>query len=162
MITSVGAFLDYFEGVRKRTLTFLKQIPPDRIDFTPYPGKFTFGDLVRHLASVEAMYARALLGGEWTYEGHGPEHGATLEAALAYLERQHALAMAQLRAAPDSLLQEKRPTLHGHPVRVWHLLMALAEHEVHHRAQVSQYLVALGQEAPMVFGLKIEQVKPLA
>ena len=36
--------------------------------------------------------------------------------------------------------------------------MAMAEHEVHHRSQVSQYLVALGVEPPQVFGLKIEQV----
>ncbi|MHB9144605.1 MAG: DinB family protein [Symbiobacteriia bacterium] len=158
MITSMASFLDYFEGVRKRTLSFLRRIPPNQMNFTPHPGKFTLGDLIRHLASVEAMYARALLGGDWTYEGHGPEHGATLEEALAYLDRQHRLAVAQLQAAPDGILETKRPTLHGYPVRVWHLLMAMAEHEVHHRSQVSQYLVALGLEAPQVFGLKIEEV----
>lgn len=74
----MASFLKYFEGVRKRTLSFVQRIPSDQVDFTPYPGRFTFGDLVRHLGSVEAMYARTILGADWTYEGHGPEHGANL------------------------------------------------------------------------------------
>lgn len=87
--------------------------------------------------------------------------GATLEQAIADLNRQHEAAMLRLRAAPPDVLATKRPTLQGHPVKGWHLLMAMAEHEVHHRSQVSQYLVALGLEAPQIFGLKIEQVEPL-
>lgn len=80
---------------------------------------------------------------------------------LPILNRQHEAAMLRLRAAPPDVLATKRPTLQGHPVKGWHLLMAMAEHEVHHRSQVSQYLVALGLEAPQIFGLKIEQVEPL-
>ncbi|MFZ5825112.1 MAG: DinB family protein [Bacillota bacterium] len=158
MITGVKPFADYFEGIRSRTLRFLDQIPPDQIDFAPHPGKFTLGDLVRHLASTEAMFTGAVLQGEWAYRGHGRKHGASLEEALRYLKRTHEDCMARLRAAPDDLLRAKRPTLHGYPVSAWHLLMAMAEHEAHHRSQVSQYLVALGVEPPQVFGLKIEQV----
>lgn len=159
MISTVTAFAGYFTGIRKRTLNYLHAVPAQQMDFSPHPGKFTLGDLIRHLGSTEAMFVGAVLDGRWAYGGHGRELGATLEAALAYLDRQHSEAMARLQAAPDTVLSAKVPTLQGHPVSGWHLLMAMAEHEVHHRSQIGQYLVALGLEPPQVFGLRIEQVE---
>jgi uncharacterized damage-inducible protein DinB len=155
----MSAFADYFDGIRKRTLKYIRRIPPDQMGFSPYPGKFTLGDLVRHLASTEAMFVRAVVaGGVWLYPGHEADKGETLEGALDYLNRKHEEAMAGLRGAGDELLTTKRPSLKGYPVQSWHLLMAMCEHETHHRAQISQYLVALGLETPQVFDLRIEQV----
>lgn len=158
MITDLRSFVDYFARIRKRTMHFLAHIPPDQVDFTPHPGKFTFGDLIRHLGSAEAMFTAAVLHGGWTYPGHQRALGPTYAAAVGYLERTHADCTARLLEAPAEVLTIKRQTYHGHPVSGWHLLMGMAEHEVHHRAQVSQYLVALGVEPPQVFGLRIEQV----
>jgi len=159
VITSTQAFADYFEGIRKRTVKFLNRIPADQMAFTPHPGKFTIGDLIRHLGATETMFVRAVLDGTWAYGGHGATLGETLEEALAYLRQQHEAAMVRLGSASPEVLMAKRPTLQGHPVSAWHLLMAMAEHEVHHRSQVSQYLVALGLQAPQIFGLHIEQVE---
>ena len=159
LISDIPAYIDYFEGIRKRTLNFLNCVPAERVDFSPHPGKFTFGDLIRHLASTEAMFVRAVVEGRWAYEGHGPELGGTLGEALEYLRRRHGGAIAQLRDAPPEVLTVRRPTLQGPPTSGWRLLMAMAEHEIHHRSQVSQYLVALGFEPPQIFGLRIEQTE---
>lgn len=161
LISDIAAYIDYFEGLRKRTMNFLSHVPADRVDFSPHPGKFTFGDLIRHLASTEAMFVRAVVEGRWAYEGHGPQLGWTLAEALEYLRQRHGQAIAQLQDAPPEVLTIKRPTLQGYPTSGWHLLMAMAEHEVHHRSQVSQYLVALGLEPPQIFGLRIEHTEPL-
>jgi uncharacterized damage-inducible protein DinB len=158
MITSLPDFVRYFEGVRERTLRFIAPIPPEQIDFAPHAGKFSFGDLIRHIASCEAMFVGAALDGRWVYPGHGKELGASKEAAVAYLERVHAAAVARLQEAPAGLVNEKRPTLDGHAVSLWRMLMLLAEHEVHHRSQISQYLIDLGVEPPQIFGKRMEEL----
>lgn len=154
----MSAFADYFEGIRKRTLKYIRRIPPDQMGFSPHPGKFTLGDLIRHLAATEEMFVRAVTEGVWLYAGHETDKGETLDAAVDSLERKHEAAMARLRETGDEVLTTKRPSLKGYPVQAWHLLMAMCEHETHHRAQISQYLVALELEPPQVFDLRIEQV----
>lgn len=158
MFTSMAGFARYFESVRERTLRFIAAIPPDQIDFSRHPGKYTLGDLIRHIAASETMFAEAALDGRWVYGGHARELGASKEQAVAYLAAQHAAVMARLAAAPDAALNEKRPTLDGHPVSAWRILMLMVEHEVHHRSQISQYLVDLGVEPPQIFGKLMEEL----
>jgi hypothetical protein len=70
MLQSVKGFIDYYEGIRRRTLHFIDTIPADRIDGLPVEGEFTFGDLIRHLAATEAMFVDAVVNGKWKYAGH--------------------------------------------------------------------------------------------
>jgi len=46
-------------------------------------------------------------------------------------------------------------------VRAWRLLLAMVEHEVHHRSQLASYLTWMGLEAPDIFGLGVEDVERL-
>jgi uncharacterized damage-inducible protein DinB len=43
-------------------------------------------------------------------------------------------------------------------VKTWHLLMAMIEHEVHHRSQLAVYLSLMGVQPPQIYGLKLEEV----
>ena len=52
-IRSVAQFLAYWGSFRTRTRRLIECIPPDRIEWTRQSGKFTLGDLVRHLATIE-------------------------------------------------------------------------------------------------------------
>ena len=52
-IPTIGPFLHYFCNVRERTMRVARCIPPDKIDWTYAPAKFTLGDLLRHLAVAE-------------------------------------------------------------------------------------------------------------
>ena len=57
-IRTVSSFLDYFEKIRRRTLRVARCIPADLLEWTYAPGKFTFDDVLRHLATIERyMYA---------------------------------------------------------------------------------------------------------
>jgi hypothetical protein len=60
-ITAVGPFLKYFDNVRERTMCVARCIPPGKIDWTFAPGKFTLGDVLRHIAVTEAS-ARRIFG----------------------------------------------------------------------------------------------------
>jgi len=163
MIASATAFADYFEGVRHRTRHFVGAVPSDRADWAPRAGEYTCGDIVRHLAACELMFVGAVVDGAWRYPGHERETAPTLQAALAHLDACHARASTQLRALAADALNATRPPLEpgARPVRAWRLLMAMTEHEVHHRSQLASYLTWMGIEAPDIFGLGVEDVERL-
>ena len=80
MIHSVGDFIRYFEGVRRRTRSVIEQVTPDLLNWRPRPGEFTCGDIVRHLAGAERFFVTKVLEDRWTSDlDPGPplDHGAT-------------------------------------------------------------------------------------
>src|SRR5512138_2999632 len=90
-ITSIGPFLDYWENVRGRTKRVAQKIPVDKVEWTYAPGKFTLGDLVRHLAAIERyMYAETVQGRPSAYPGCGTELASGYDAVLDYLDARHA------------------------------------------------------------------------
>ncbi len=156
MLTSTAAFIQYFERVRARTMAFVDAIPPARMDWSPRAGEYTCGDLVRHLASVETMDVEAALGNGWRYPGHERALGESHAAARVYLQESHGRMMERLQTLPDAGLTTRRGDLEGRPVAVWRILMAMVEHEIHHRSQLAAYLAGLGVQPPQLFGVKVE------
>lgn len=162
MLRTTHSFINYFESIRRRTLTYVQAIPPDRIDWSPQSGEYSCVDIVRHIAGAEAMFVGAVVEEKWHYAGHTRPAGATLEAAIAHLEDIHAAAMDSLHSLSDAQLDQLRPTLNGPPVKGWRLLMAMVEHEIHHRSQLAVYLTLMGVEPPQIYGLTVEEVMVLA
>lgn len=69
-ITTIAPFLDYYEKLRGRTLNIIKEVPPEHIEWTYKQGKFTIGDLIRHLATIERyMYGETVSGQPSAYPG---------------------------------------------------------------------------------------------
>jgi uncharacterized damage-inducible protein DinB len=158
MLTSTAAFIQYFERVRARTMAFVDAIPLEKMDWSPRAGEYSCGDLVRHLASVETMDVEAALGNGWRYPGHAPSLGESHAAARAYLHDTHARMMERLRTLPDAGLTTRRGDLEERPVAVWRILMAMVEHEIHHRSQLAAYLAELGVQPPQLFGVTVEEL----
>ena len=72
MEAGIRAFLEHYEKVRGRTSRVVDCIPADRVDWTWRDGKFTLGDLVRHIAAIERyMYAENVQGKPSRYPGDG-------------------------------------------------------------------------------------------
>lgn len=162
MLQSVSGFARYFESIRRRTLAYVKAIPADKADWTPQVGEYSCRDIVRHIAAAEAMFIEAVVSGKWRYSGHFADNEADLVAAITLLEQTHLSVMNQLRSLNDAALNESRPTLNGPPVTAWRLLLAMVEHEVHHRSQLAVYLALMGVAPPQIFGLGVEEVMVLA
>jgi uncharacterized damage-inducible protein DinB len=164
VIATVREFADYFEGVRRRTVGFVSAVPAEMIDWAPKDGEFTCGDIVRHVAAAERMFTGVVVGGPWRYDGHGRARAASRAEALALLDAEHTAARQALAAAGDAVLTAERPALEpgGRPIRGWRVLMAMCEHEVHHRSQLASYLTLMGVDAPDIFGLGVEDVARLA
>jgi uncharacterized damage-inducible protein DinB len=163
MIQSVESFIRYFTGIRRRTVTFAQAIPAKQIGWSPKPGEFTCGEILRHLAAIETMTVQMVVTGDWPpYPGHDRGISVSLEQTIAYLHSSHVQAMAQLATLPDAELQQPRPAIDGRPLKAWRLLMAMIEHEVHHRSQLASYLFLMGVEPPQLFGLDVEDVITLS
>lgn len=52
-IASAESFLAYLEKVRERTLRVARHIPPERLEWSYREGRFSFGDILRHLGAIE-------------------------------------------------------------------------------------------------------------
>lgn len=154
------SFLAHWESVRGRTRRVAACIPPDRIEWAPASGRWSFGDLLRHLAGIERwMYAETVAGRPSAYPGHGRELADGAEAVMAYLDRSHADATAIFRELSPEQLAGRCLTPAGTPITTWKWLRAMVEHEAHHRGQLYLMLGLLGAETPPLYGLTEEEVK---
>lgn len=146
----------YFDRIRERTMRVVACVPPDRVEWTYREGKFTFGDLMRHLAAIERwMFAENAALRPSRYPGHGRELADGYEAIVDYMRRMHAESM-EIFAGADLGARCVTPAGVELPVGKW--MRAMIEHECHHRGQLYLYCSMLGIAAPPIFGLTEEQV----
>lgn len=158
-IVSVLSFLDYYEKIRKRTERVVRCIPREQIEWSYAPGKFTIGDLVRHICAIErTMYAENALNRSSRYSGCGRDLADGYDAVLAFMERTHRESMEAFASLKDEDLQRKCTNPDGTSITIWKWLRAMVEHEIHHRGQIYLYLAMLEVPTPPLFGLTSEEV----
>ena len=159
MFQDTPSFIDHWRNARSRTIRVLDALPSSELEWTWAPGKFTFGDLFRHLAGIERfMYAQNVRHRPSTYPGHSAALASGLEAVRAYVGRCHTEALAIFGSLSEADLQSKCLTPAGTPISVWKWLRAMAEHEAHHRGQLYLMASMRGLRIPPLFGLTEEEV----
>ena len=158
-VSSVESFLVYFERIRSRTRRVIDCIPPQHIDWTHHEGRWTFADLIRHIAATERfMFAENVAGNVSRYPGHGKDLADGYDAVVSYFNQMHVESVDLIRGLSDQDLQRKCETPGGAPIAVWKWLRAMIEHEVHHRGQIYIMLGMLGVETPPLWGLREEEL----
>lgn len=156
----MNELVSYIDRIRERTMRVVACVPPDRIDWTYAEGKFTFGDVMRHLASIERwMFVENAMLRPSRYPGHGRELADGYDNVVAYMKQMHAESMALLATLTDDDLARKCTTPGGAQLAAGKWLRAMIEHESHHRGQLYMYCGLLGIATPPIFGLTEEQVK---
>ncbi|HXP24080.1 MAG TPA: DinB family protein [Candidatus Sulfotelmatobacter sp.] len=159
-ISTIQPFLQYFGNVRERTMRVARCVPPDKMDWSYAPGKFTLGDLLRHIAVTERyMFAENVQGRASRYTSHGKEFADGRDNVLAFMERLHAEAMEIFAKLSGEDLQGKCRNVGGTDIAVWKCLRSMTEHEIHHRGQIYLYLGILGVRTPPLYGLTSEEVR---
>jgi uncharacterized damage-inducible protein DinB len=159
-IQDPNVFLEYLDKIHQRTMRVARCIPPDKIDWTYREGKFTLGDLVRHIVTIERyMFAETVAERPSRYAGCGKEladgHAQILELA----ERLHRESVEIFSQLSPEDLNRKCATPEGTSITTWKWLRAMVEHEIHHRGQIYLYLSMLGVPTPPLYGLTSEQVR---
>jgi uncharacterized damage-inducible protein DinB len=157
---NIREFLDYYEKVRQRTMKVITCIPREQYDWTCRERKFSFADIIRHLAAIERyMYAENAQRKPSRYPGHGKELADGPENVLEFFHRMHHESMEIFGMLSEEDLQQKCITPGGTPIRIWKWLRAMVEHEIHHRAQIYTYLGMLEIATPPIYGLTSEEVR---
>ncbi len=159
-IDDINTFLDYYERIRGRTLRVIKYIPPDKIEWTYKEGKFTLGDMIRHIANIERyMYGETVQNKPSAYLGCGTEYAEGYDNVLAYFNKCHNESIEIFKGLSTEQLNGKCLTPGGAKITTWKWLRAMVEHEIHHRGQIYMYLSILGVTTPPLYGLTAEEVE---
>lgn len=152
-------FLKYWSRIRQRTMRVVQLIPSDKLEWTYLEGKFSLGDLVRHLATIERdMYAENALFRPSRYNGCGVELAEGYENVLKFIADKHRESMDVFSRLSVEDFQRKTVTPGGGEITLWKWLRAMVEHEAHHRGQIYLYLTMLGVKTPPLYGLTAEEV----
>lgn len=159
LMNETEEFVRYLNSTHARTRAVVTLIPPDKVNWTFQPGKFTAGDLVRHLALTKRnMFIRVALGEQITYKGCGSEHGETYDQILTLFDRLQEESLDIIRGFGAADFDKKCISPSGAPITVRKWLRAMIEHEIHHRGQLYIYLSMMGVRTPPVFGMTSEEL----
>jgi uncharacterized damage-inducible protein DinB len=162
-IRSIVEFLNYYERTRRITNAVIKAVPADKIDWSYREGKFTIGDLIRHIAAIERhVFMQTIQGNKPTYNGCSKELADGYEGVVRYFHEMHAQSIDILSSLSDGDLLREVRTLDGKTTTAGNFLRALIVHEVHHRGALCIYLNLLGVKTPPIIGLMEEQVIELS
>ncbi len=163
VVTNISTFLTYYEKTRSITNSVINVIPPDQIDWSYKPGKFTIGDLVRHIAAIERnVFAEVVAGRKAIYRGCGKMLADGYNDTLSYFHQMHKESLEIFERIPDEHLTNKIMTLDRKAIELGNFLRALVVHEVHHRGAMCIYLNMLDVTTPPIIGLTEEQVIELS
>ena len=160
MMNPIQSFLEYFPKVRARTEKLVRIVPPDRLEWTYMPGKFTIGDQIRHIAAIERyMFAETIAGRVSAYHGCGKELADGYENVVAWFNELHRQSMEIFGNLSEEDLQRKCMTPGNAEIPVWKWLRSMIEHEIHHRGALYIYLNLLEIKTPPLYGLTSEEVE---
>lgn len=163
MSLEASAFPSYWRNARQRTLRVLDRLPSGDLEWSPSPGKFSFGDLFRHLAGVERfVYAECAAGRPIAYPGHHQGLATGLPALRAYLDRLHAESLEIMGALDPPDHSGTCLTPAGSPISLWKWFRAMGEHEAHHRGQLYLMLGLRNVAVPPLLGLTEEDLLALS
>jgi uncharacterized damage-inducible protein DinB len=162
-VTRLAPFLEYLDRVHERTRRVVERVGEDDLEWQAAPGRFTPGEMIRHLAGIERyMYAETVHDRPTRYPGHGRDIAAGVAATRAYYDRLHEESRELFSQLADRRLSERCLTPAGKPITVGKWLRAMLEHEAHHRGQLYFILGLRGVKTPPIYGLTAEEVQSLS
>src|SRR3954468_6402489 len=150
-------FLKQKEAIRKRSLEVFGLIKPEQLSFKPEPGALALGEMLQHMWRSEEGVRKVALDDDFAYYEVRVPQGLfstlgplqTLEQNLSNLDRVHTETLAAVAAYPAERFEEERVRDElKFRRKVFTILLAINEHEIHHRAQLMTYLRMLGTPAP--------------
>jgi uncharacterized damage-inducible protein DinB len=156
---NLDVFLEYLDKVQQRTLRVVHCIPADKLDWSYADGKFTLGDLVRHMGAIERyMFGETIQGKPTRYSGCGKELADGLDEVIRFKQTMDRETVEIVRALGEAGMTRKCTTPDGASITVWKWLRLMVEHEIHHRGQLYLYLALLSVPTPALYGLTSEQL----
>jgi uncharacterized damage-inducible protein DinB len=161
MITSIDAFLRYFDAVNRRAMRDVGALPPEADGWKPETGEgekaWSINGIVGHMASSRLYFASAYRGEGWIFPQ--PMDVNRRDLWLPALEASATKFRRLLEGTPDAWLERKVDLIDSDgAISGWRVLMMMTEHDIHHRSQIDTYSGINGWEVPHIYGRSAEQV----
>jgi uncharacterized damage-inducible protein DinB len=161
VLTSIDAFLAYFDAVNRRALRDIGALPREADGWRPSLGEgekaWSINQIVGHMASSRLYFASAYRGEGWLF----PEPPDTDRADrwLPAIEESAVAFRDRLADTPDEWLQRKIALIDSDgAISGWRVLLMMVEHDIHHRSQLDTYAGINGWDVPHIYGRSAEQV----
>ncbi len=156
---SLDVFLEYLDKVHQRSMRVVRAIPADKLEWSYAAGKFTLGDLVRHMGAIERyMFGETVQGKPSRYQGCGKDLADGFDQVVGFKETMDRETAEIIRSLGPEGMMRKCTTPDGASITVWKWLRLMVEHEIHHRGQLYIYLAMLDVPTPPLYGLTSEQL----
>jgi uncharacterized damage-inducible protein DinB len=164
MITSISAFLRYFDAVNRRAMRDISALPAEADGWTPATGDgenaWSINKLVGHMAGSRLYFASAYQAEGWI-SPPAPDVSSR-DMWLPALEGSAAEFRRQLEGTPDDWLARRVPMIDSSgALSGWRVLMMMMEHDIHHRSQIDTYAGLNGWEVPDIFNRSAEAIGSL-
>jgi len=166
MITDMGAYLRFFDSVRRRTERDVAALPPEAAAWRPpalgdEPG-WSIGDIVGHIGGARLYFASAYRGEGWIQAAPDVDRDAPAT-WLPWLRTSAERFVALIEQTPHEWLTRRIESIDtpGAALSGWRLLMMMVEHEVHHRSQIDTYAGLQGWPVPDIFNRSWESISAL-
>lgn len=163
MISDIGEFLRFFEGVNRRAVRDVKALPADAESWTPPGGDgenaWDIGQIIGHMAVSRLYFASAYRDEGWIADPW-PSPTRTREEWVDALDQSASAFADSVAGTPNDWLRRRVDSIDtpGMTFSAWRLLMMMVEHDVHHRSQVQTYAGMMGWPVQQIFGRSAEQV----
>ena len=164
MLTSVEAFLRYFEGVNRRAMRDIAALPPEADGWMPASGEgenaWSINTLVGHMCGSRLYFASAFLGRGWL--SPRPPDVSSRDRWLPALQASFEQLRELLAGAPDSHLDRGIQMIDsGGTLSGGRILLMMMEHDIHHRSQIDTYAGINGWDVPDIYNRSAETIGSL-
>lgn len=164
MLTSVDAFLRYFEGVNRRAMRDIGALPLEADGWTPASGEgenaWSINTLVGHMCGSRLYFASAFLGNGWI--SPRPPDVSSRDRWLPALQSSFEQLRETLAGAPDSHLARRIPMIDSSgTLSGARILLMMMEHDIHHRSQIDTYAGINGWDVPDIYNRSAETIGSL-
>ncbi len=164
MLTSIDAFLRYFDAVNRRAMRDIAALPPEADGWTPTTGEgeraWSINKLVGHMAGSRLYFASAYRGEGWI--SPAPPDVSSRDRWLPALAGSAGEFRRRLEGTPAEWLERKVQMIDSEGgLSGWRVLMMMLEHDIHHRSQVDTYAGANGWDVPQIYNRAAETIGAL-
>lgn len=140
MITSIQAFLSYFDAVNRRAMRDVGALPPEADGWTPSRGEgekaWSINTIIGHMAGSRLYFASAYRGEGWLTPR--PPDVSARDRWIPALTESAAAFHASLEGTPEAWLTRKVETIDaGFGLSGWRLLLMMVEHDIEYLPQHS-------------------------
>jgi uncharacterized damage-inducible protein DinB len=155
MPSEVDDLREHLERYRAVTLLCLDAFSDGELAWRPRPDAFTAAQQFVHIIQSEDFYMRGLFETDWNMDrARFPALLPSRAELIAQFAAARAYTLARLATLADPDLARIVAPPHAKPIeatlRTW--LWFVLEHEIHHKAQIGEYLRGLGH-VPPYFGM---------